>query len=246
MALVTKDSDTRLERLIEERLREAGAALVGFAGLERLPPEARHGCPRAVSIAVALDPAVVAGIASGPTPAYHAEYRRANALLGHLARLAAGLLRERGFDARACEPTTEEYDRATLSSALPHKTAATLAGLGWIGKCALLVTRDFGAAVRLTTVLTGAPLEAGAPVGESSCGECAACVAACPAGAPSGRPWSAGMPRGEFFDAFACERNAKAMSGARGIAATICGICVASCPWTRRFLARACAPGEAG
>ncbi len=231
-----------LGRLLGETLRAEGACLAGFADLTGLPPEVRRGLPRAVSLAVPLAPGIVAGLAGGPTPEYFAEYRRVNTLLGRLAGRTAELLSERGFAAVALEPTSEDYDRATLASPLPHKTAATRAGLGWIGKCALLVTERCGSALRLSTVLTDAPLPAGIPVDDSRCGDCLACVTACPTRAPSGGEWRIGLPRADFFDAFACERNAKAACRARGFEATICGVCIAVCPWTRRYLRRA---GEA-
>ena len=46
---------------------------------------------------------------------------------------------------------------------LPHKTVATRTGLGWIGKNCLLVTKEYGSAVRLSSLLTDAPLPAGTP-----------------------------------------------------------------------------------
>ncbi len=78
---------------------------------------------------------------------------------------------------------------------LPHKTVATRAGLGWIGKCALLVTRQFGSAVRLTSFLTDAELECAVPVTQSACRGCTLCVDTCPAGAVSGRQWSTEVDR---------------------------------------------------
>jgi len=39
-------------------------------------------------------------------------------------------------------------------SSMPQKTIATRAGLGWIGKTALLITPQFGSAIRLNSVLT--------------------------------------------------------------------------------------------
>jgi epoxyqueuosine reductase len=65
----------------------------------------------------------------------------------------------------------------------------------------------------------------------SHCGKCRLCVTACPAAAPHGRNWTAGMAREEFFDAFRCREHARRLSAARGINATICGICIAVCPW---------------
>ena len=43
----------------------------------------------------------------------------------------------------------------------PHKTAANMAGLGFIGKSVLFISNEFGPRVRLATVLTDAPLNVG-------------------------------------------------------------------------------------
>ena len=73
---------------------------------------------------------------------------------------------------------------------LPHKTVATRAGLGWIGKNCLLVTREYGSAVRLSSLLTDAPLPSDVPVTESYCGNCTVCVSRCPAKALTGTLWT--------------------------------------------------------
>lgn len=221
-------------------LRSGGAALVGFADMHEVPADARLGLPRAVSIAVALNPAIIAGIIGGPTAEYYGEYMRANALLDALGASAAGILQRHGCQAQAASATTSHYDRITLVTRLPHKTAATRAGLGWIGKCALLVTTDFGPAVRLTTVLTDAPLPCGQPVNDSGCGACDACVEVCPGHAPSGRQWRLGLARADFFDAFACEKAAHSLALQRtGIDHTFCGMCIAACPWTQAYIRQA-------
>jgi len=167
------------------------------------------------------------------------EYQRANDLLSELSHKAAKLLQERGFAAVALEPTTEEFDAVRLRAGLSHKIAATRSGLGWIGKNALVITRPFGSAIRLTTVLTDAPLETGHPLDESRCGTCSACVETCPAHAPSGTNWRLGMCRDEFFDARACCRKATELCEREEIDSTICGICIEACPWTRKYLKRA-------
>jgi epoxyqueuosine reductase QueG len=219
-------------------LCDRGAARVGYGDLLALPADVRGGLPVGVSIAVALGPAIVAGIEAGPTQVYYAEYNRANALLDALGEEAARWLVERGHRARASAATNAGIDPQTHSTRLPHKTVATRAGLGWVGKCALLVTERFGSAVRLTTVLTDAPLPVAEPTDESRCGECRACVDACPAHAPTGAQWEPGMPRGALYDAFACRPTARKLAAQEGIDETICGICIAACPWTRRYIER--------
>jgi epoxyqueuosine reductase QueG len=216
-----------------------GACLVGFTDLSGLDASCRAGLPRAVSIAVELDGSVIKRIDEGPTREYHLEYNRANRLLSHLADEAAIMIREHGYRAEPMEPTTRNVDPIMGVTLLPHKTAATLAGLGWIGKCALLVTEEYGSAIRLTSVLTDAVLETGVPVIKSRCGDCTECVALCPASALSGRDWEAGMERELIYDAYACRDKARELSTGRGIDETICGICVAVCPWTRKRLKHA-------
>ena len=224
---------------IRKTLLGSGAALVGFADMTAIPPEDRRGMERALSIAVALDPAVVSRITKGPTKEYFREYRRANTLLSELSHRAAKLLQERGFAAVALEPTTEEFDAVRLRAGLSHKIAATRSGLGWIGKNDLVITRPFGSAIRLTTVLTDAPFETGHPLDESKCGTCSACVEICPAHAPSGKNWRLGLYRDEFFDARACCRKATEFCEREQIDSTICGICIEACPWTKKYIKRA-------
>ncbi len=223
---------------IRERLLAEGAAMVGFADTTGLPADVRGGLDRAIAFAVALDPDVVRGIADGPTVEYASEYARVNSLLDRLAESAAAHLREKGFRAEGRTAATVVIDRTTLSTALPHKTVATLAALGWIGKCALLVTEDYGTAVRLGSVLTYAPLPPDEPVTESGCGECANCVDVCPASAVNGATWTPGMARGDLYDARACFFAARDASAAIGIEHPICGQCIAACPYTQAYLAR--------
>jgi len=181
-------------------------------------------------IAVRHSPEVFASAEEMPTYAYYQEYLGLNERLDEIAGTIAEVLRDAGYAAQVNPATQRQLDYATLAAPFPHKTAATRAGLGWIGKSGLLVTRELGPAVRLSSVLTAAPLVSGAPITESECGECTACEEACPGGAISGLEWRAGMAREEFFDAFACARAARARAQARGIEQTVCGICMLVCP----------------
>ncbi|UCC99513.1 MAG: epoxyqueuosine reductase [Phycisphaerales bacterium] len=194
------------------------------------------GWPRALSIAVALDPAVIRGISNGPTCEYFAEYRRANELLARLCEKAAGIFTELGGRAEAIAPTTARLDKCTLSMPVQHKTIATRAGLGWVGKSALLITKEYGPAVRLSSVLTDADFTTGNPIDGSHCGDCRRCMDACPAQAIVGSHWRAGTPRESLYNAFACHDTAKRLAGEQGIEATICGICINVCPWTQKYV----------
>jgi epoxyqueuosine reductase QueG len=116
--------------------------------------------------------------------------------------------------------------------------AATLAGLGWVGKCDLLVTPEFGSAVRWGSVLTDAPLACGTPVTASRCGVCRACVDVCPGQACSGTEWRQGLARESFWDPKACMAGMQAINARRGSDFKICGLCIAACPYTCAYVQR--------
>ena len=220
-----------------ELLMREGAALVSAASLRDLPEEVRSGFQVGISIAVNLNPEVVIGIVEGPTPEYHTDYNRVNSLLKSLGESASKFLVGHGFKALNLAVTDLGIDHQTLSTPLPHKTVATKAGLGWIGKNALLVTRPFGSAVRLTSVLTDADLPISSPVLRSYCGNCIACVEACPGKAPKGENWRIGYHRDEFFKPWSCRKESRHQSLTKtNILNSICGICIAVCPWTQKYL----------
>ena len=218
-------------------LQRSGADIVGIADLNEIPADVRDGFPFGVSIAVALNPQIISEIKDGPNRQYYAEYDRANHLLDSLGHYAVGFLEEQGHRAGWLAATNIGIDSETLSTCLPHKTVATRAGLGWIGKCALLVTEEFGSAIRITSVLTDAKLPVGEVIDASQCGECRTCVDVCPGQAPSGREWEIGLHRDSFFDPFACRRTAREWAIRRkGIHDNICGMCIAACPWTQKYI----------
>jgi len=214
--------------------------MVGFADLREISSDILDACTTGISIAVALDPRIVVGIQDRPTPEYYEEYNRVNSLLDKLGQQVAQYLTEHGERAEWLPATEGHIDAETLSTPLPHKTAATLAGLGWIGKCALLVTREYGSAVRITTVLTNAPITTGKPVATSLCGKCTACVDDCPGRASSGRNWNVDLHRDSFFDAFACREAAHKLAREYiGVDNSICGKCIVVCPWTKKYIKKA-------
>jgi len=120
---------------------------------------------------------------------------------------------------------------------LPHKSVAVRAGLGWIGRSGLLITEPFGGAVRLSSLLTDAPLEPEKPQWNGRCGACRRCVELCPAGALTGMEWRPGMERDELLRWVACnETQIRRMREATGVEQDLCGLCFAVCPHTQRYL----------
>ena len=192
----------------------------------KLPLSPDH--PTAISILMRVDPLVVRGLRHGPTPDYQQEYERLNLALDDATGILVDVLHVHGHSAERIPATIEKVNG---DKPFPHKTAATSAGLGWIGKTALFVSPEFGPAVRLATVFTDLELPYGEPVVDSGCGTCRACVDACPAGCGRDVAWSPGMPRDQIFDAAACRHH---MAQLTSVDADICGICIAACPYSHR------------
>jgi len=221
---------------LEENMLDWGASLVGFADLGGVMPPISLKWPRAVSIAVALDPHIIDEVRDGPTAEYYGEYNRVNRALNEIAGRTAEAIFGLGYHAEpfpATPPGSAQGDEwtRTLSVALQHKTAATRAGLGWIGKNALLVTPRLGPRIRLATVLTDMPLPAGDPVTTGRCGKCIACARLCPAEAIKGVELEAGLERDVLVDAWSCWETARRLLRERvGANNAVCGVCVAVCP----------------
>jgi len=219
----------------KQELLNAGASLVGVANLSALPEAVRLGMPFGVAVAVKYPQWVIRGIGNGPTRDYFDHYHALNRQLDALVTMSAQRLTDMGYRATA---QTLSFVRQSedYRTALPHKTVATRAGLGWIGRCALLITPEYGSAVRISTLITDAPLAPDAPVDVSGCGSCTACVTACPAGAIQGALWTPGLKREQLADVSRCYETARSLS-ARLLSEeiTLCGKCIEVCPHTQRY-----------
>lgn len=223
-----------IKSIIYEKLTNKGASIVGFSNISGLPLDCRFSMQSAVSIAVALNSSIVSEICNGPTINYYKEYERVNQFLSELGSEADRILKSNGYESIALAVTEIGID-SNLSTKLPHKTAATRAGIGWIGKSALLITKEYGCAIRLTTVLTSANFGEAEPINSSLCGNCKKCVNACPGKAIRGINWEINSSRESIYDAFICRETTLKQAEKIGVDNTICGICIAVCPWTKRY-----------
>jgi len=227
---------------IEQTVREyAGEEefLLGFSDLYGIVEKGFSGLIYGITVGLKLDDRIVDAVIDGPTEEYVAHYGEINRRLDEITSEIADLLRSAGARAQAVPatlyedpPNPEDPYYTNLSASFPHKTAATRAGLGWIGKTALFVSDRFGPRVRLATVLTDQPLETGTPCEMSLCGDCMCCVEECPAEAADGMEWFPGLEREAFFDAFRCRKKCIELTretmGKSDLA--VCGICMAVCP----------------
>jgi epoxyqueuosine reductase len=208
-------------------LTPAGQAISGQGG------EFLTQFPRAISHGFVLTDGIVNTLADHNNIAalstyWHYVYRIINPLIDSISAMLAQSLGTAGFQAYVV-PASQTLDNTRLTGVFSHKLAAHLAGLGWIGKSALLITPEHGPRVRWGTVLTDAPLEGRTPMGDM-CRDCFDCVEACPANAFTGKAFDKPGPRSEIFAAEACYHYLRG----RETFHNACGMCVYICPFGRR------------
>ncbi len=134
-------------------------------------------------------------------------------------------------------PQAAQTDETGLRAPFSYKFGAVNAGLGWIGKNGVLVSKRFGPRVRLDAVIAALPAaetgeagKASRPVTHSSCPpECVACVAACPYQALKNKLWQYDTRRAELIDYRLCNQKRSAMLRLKN-RKSACGLCMVSCP----------------
>jgi len=198
-------------------LKQEGCKLVGFADLTVLSDEMREHIGKNLTVGIIMATAYAPETVWDKLDDAEKEKIRQDWAIGdplkRYEKTAKAFLKEK------------KYRRSTAyqSMVLTYKMLSTMAGIGWVGKNALLVTKEYGPAVRFTAVLTNAPFECGEPILKSQCpADCTHCADVCPAKAIKGGLWERGIHRDEFFDAKAC---GSARSGCGGA-------CIGVCPLT--------------
>jgi len=213
-----------IERLKEIALKE-GACLFGTACIKEIKNEFNFAeedigdLDYAISIAYRLSKKVLDQIHDHPTKIYYHHYRMVNMFLDQLALKISNILQNEGYKALPI-PASQIIDWKGQKAHLSHKRIAYLAGLGWIGRNNLLVTPQYGAQVRLVTILTNLEVPKARPL-EFGCGDCFACLSACPVGAIKEDP--------KDFDHIACYNKLDEFRRKNFVGQHICGICVKVC-----------------
>jgi len=223
----------QLTTAVKKRLTLKKASIIGIADLSILADydynlSVLKGFSRAVSIGLKLSDDIIDNLIDGPTKEYAAHYTEINAKLDELASDLVVFLNEKGYKSKAIE-ASKVYDKQTHRANFPHKTAAVLSGIGWIGKNDLLITSDYGPRVRLATVLTTAPLIAGIPQKKSQCGSCMECVKVCPVQCLIGHLWEFGDHREKIFNVHKCSDFIHQQE--KIVGKTVCGLCIKVCPF---------------
>ncbi|AKL94298.1 hypothetical protein CACET_c07880 [Clostridium aceticum] len=221
-------------------LLELGAAKVGYGELEDVLPEEFKHLKSGISIAVRLSDQVISDIdpKNGPTHTYFHHYRTVNAFIDQITFKVTNQLQQWGYLAMAIPASQSiNHEGWNYQGLFQHRTAATRAGIGWIGKNSCLVTEEFGPRVRLATILTNMAFKYNEAITVSQCGECNLCVEGCPANALKGSLWSPKVPRQEMIDPEVCSNHMKSRYKHIGRGA-VCGICVKICKEGNQVLKR--------
>lgn len=212
-----------------ERFRPALFGVADISQLSGIKDKNGSPFPKAVSFAIPMDKTIMATVKTGPNRAYAVEYRSVNDRIDALCTTLVGVIEALGFRAKTFAASLRT-DPVNIRGDFPHKTAATLSGLGWVGKNCQLITRRHGPWIRLGTVFTDLAVSSGNPIAKSGCGNCHECVDACPANALEGNSWEPGIPRERLLDVYRCDQWKKEHYFQYNKGHN-CGICTAACPF---------------
>ncbi len=211
-----------LNQLLYE-LNTHGANFVKAVDISMLSANENRGYSVALLIGIVLSPGYIYRLSKGILDT--SEFSEKEQSADKLAEWIADFIIAKGYKAFAQSERNllqEFYDEKTKTTPLPHKKIAILAGLGWIGKNNLLVTKEYGSAFCMGSVLTNAPLPTeNRIIIKPKCGECTICKEICPAGAIHGSTWEKGISRDLIVDVYHCDGCLK---------------CLANCLWTQKYM----------
>lgn len=187
-------------------------------------PARPYGAPitlhhqHAISVAVGINPEL---IKTGPVLSMATEVMRVYTQLDIIATTLAAYIRSLGYPARAHIITN--YQVLCIPIAIE-------AGMGELGRHGLMLTKELGSCLKIATVTTDLPLLHDQPVdlgAEEFCRDCKICAETCPSGAISYGDQK--VVRGVQKWAI----NSQACFKVWNETGTDCGVCLASCPWTK-------------
>jgi len=213
---------------LKRYIKRLSVSDIGFSNVEGVVPENWKEYKFAITVVIQLSQGIVEDIVDKPTETYFSHYRSVNYHINEIGLKTTIELQNSGYKAIAI-PASQSLYNTPYYGVFPHKTAGTLAGLGWIGKSNLFIHHRFGPRVRLGTILTNMELPVGKPITASRCHQCNLCTKNCPAMAIEGINWHQGMERKDLYDAHGCSSYMKEAFQHIG-RGSVCGICISSCP----------------
>ena len=213
-----------MDDTIKKLLFDKGADIIRFVDISSLSEDQNQGYKKAIVFCMALSTSFIIAMHNG-AETERDEYLEKEQETDALADWLAEYLTQEGYLAYSQSEGSHlkngAFDKKTLSSRLPHKTIARLAGIGYIGKNNLLITEEFGCGFSMCTVLTNAPIVTeNHPPPPSKCGHCIVCRQVCSACAVFGNEWSETRGREGVIDVSKCTCELK---------------CMVNCPQTLRY-----------
>lgn len=200
---------------IQSLLFEKGADIVCFADISSLPISQTQGFTKAIVFCMALSKEFIRAVRDGKKTQQD-EFVEKEHAADALADFLAEYLQQKGYRAYSQSEQNNtrcgNFNEATWTSRLPHKTIARLAGLGYMGKNNLLINETYGCAMSMCTVLTEAPVatKSVAPL-SSKCGDCVVCKEICLDQAILGHEWNETAGLEGVVDVFKCTCELRCM-----------------------------------
>ncbi len=185
--------------------------------------------PNAKTVIIACT--YIGGFVTNSSP----EYGRMSRLVlsGYYANIVRPLapikqyLSSRGYEAVIIDGESDE-------NSIPLKGSAVKAGLGWIGKNSLLISKKYGSFMALGAILTDADISENYPMTKNMCGGCSKCKDICPVKAIE-------IP--QQLNRTKCLSNILDNFGLSIIQGTDtdgyffeCDICQNACPWNQKHI----------
>jgi hypothetical protein len=184
-----------LENEIKDFARKAGVSVVGIAGPERLsgPPSidptfTMPGARSVVSMVMPMEiPAIYDFLGKKSSGPHNIDQIKKSQKMYRLSNEVAEFIINKGFRAKSVAPNNTYVRSLDMLSTRPifsHRFGAVVSGLGTFGISGNVVTREFGAAVYLGTVVTDAllnsdPILPARDAMDNRCRTCKLCDKSC-------------------------------------------------------------------
>ena len=184
---------SELSQSVEETARSSGADLCGVVAINDLPEYHENIfriLPSGRSLVVVAARHSLAAIRSANNQVAQYDVIHTYNEAARSACTTARFLESQGFSSVAVPafiPIDMAEPKKGMKGEICWRKAGVMAGLGSYGENGLLVTKEFGSAVRISGLVTTAALKADSPLEEEVCDHCLRCLEACPVQALSGK-----------------------------------------------------------